>query len=717
MITVSKQENGVLFTFTNSDKYLYGSGTIEVPFNSLSIIQDESDNITLRKSASNDIFLSARYDTDFGYASKEEAVNALKEILYDEAGISEEEVQEMIDAATSGIPSSEVVEQLRTDVNTLSGTVSSHTADTTVHFTGTQKSNYDGLEVLYHAEGNWDIMPQSAFNDFTNDYSTAMGQFDQRITANETAIATKADTSALTAVQDSLSDYVTTTTYESGQYATAQALNALQENKLDASAYTPTDLSQYWTSGQTQEAINAATSGIPSSQVIEALRNDINTVSGDVENKQDALSAGTGIEISGNVISATGGALLVNFDDLMENMNDEKWDELVDALQNKKPIFDGYNNSEGDITDAGQNIVDGYVYQDENCDEFGTTVFVEVMSLKIDFSGGYRELIITKKGSEDYEVSEFSDNYQPMGDYQPAMTAGSGISIDENYVISVTGAPITVDSELDETSNNPVANSAITNAIIDNEYTVSQAINSLNNRVAAVESGGTGGGISSGEVQTMIDDSLDIYWTSAQTQTAIDGVKAYYVNGNVWLTQGITDADWDGLIAAMNAHRPINATIGQTLYTCESIYLESATILWFTASDGAKLYSYRIEKNGSIDYALTYDTKTVATVQNVQAVQSNLSGNIDSVNNALTAHTADTTVHVTQAEKETWNGKQNGLTAGRGLFINADNTISASTAVLGQGGTVGVMQIIKLTQARYDALSTKDAQTLYIVVD
>ena len=129
MITVTKQENGVLFTFQDSDKYLYGSGTIEVPFNSLSIIQDESDNITLRKSASNDIFLSARFDSDFGYASKEEAVNALKEILYDEAGISEEEVQQMIDAATSGIPSSQVVEQLRTDVNTLSGTVDTHTAE------------------------------------------------------------------------------------------------------------------------------------------------------------------------------------------------------------------------------------------------------------------------------------------------------------------------------------------------------------------------------------------------------------------------------------------------------------------------------------------------------------------------------------------------------------------------------------------------------------
>lgn len=123
MITVAKQENGVLFTFQDSNKYLYGSGTILVPFNSLSIIQDESDMITLRKSSSNDIFLSARYDTDLGYGSKEEAVEALKGMLYDEAGISQEEVQDMIDEATSGMPSSQVVEQLRTDLNTVSGDV------------------------------------------------------------------------------------------------------------------------------------------------------------------------------------------------------------------------------------------------------------------------------------------------------------------------------------------------------------------------------------------------------------------------------------------------------------------------------------------------------------------------------------------------------------------------------------------------------------------
>jgi hypothetical protein len=52
---------------------------------------------------------------------------------------------------------------------------------------------------------------------------------------------------------------------------------------------TPVDMSQYWTSAQTQSAITSA-----------------------VSTKQDTLSAGTGIDITDNVISATGGSITID---------------------------------------------------------------------------------------------------------------------------------------------------------------------------------------------------------------------------------------------------------------------------------------------------------------------------------------------------------------------------------------------------------------------
>lgn len=71
-------------------------------------------------------------------------------------------------------------------------------------------------------------------------------------------------------------------TIDLSNYYTKSETNGLLDDKLDASAYTPTDLSGYWTSGETQDAINAATSGIPSSQTIEGFRSDLNALSDDV---------------------------------------------------------------------------------------------------------------------------------------------------------------------------------------------------------------------------------------------------------------------------------------------------------------------------------------------------------------------------------------------------------------------------------------------------
>ena len=103
MITIQTQSDGVLFNFQDSTRYLYGGGSILTPYNSLTLIADESNVLTFRKSASNDIFITAGYD-ELGYSSKEEAINDLKTKLFkatggggSESGITSGEVQTMID--------------------------------------------------------------------------------------------------------------------------------------------------------------------------------------------------------------------------------------------------------------------------------------------------------------------------------------------------------------------------------------------------------------------------------------------------------------------------------------------------------------------------------------------------------------------------------------------------------------------------------------------
>ena len=69
MISLSKSGNTVTFTFDENSGYLQ-NGTIDVPVNSLSLILDESNMATFRKSASNDIFVSANVG-DFGMSKSE----------------------------------------------------------------------------------------------------------------------------------------------------------------------------------------------------------------------------------------------------------------------------------------------------------------------------------------------------------------------------------------------------------------------------------------------------------------------------------------------------------------------------------------------------------------------------------------------------------------------------------------------------------------------
>lgn len=302
-------------------------------------------------------------------------------------------------------------------------------------------------------------------------------------------------------VDENLDDYYNKEEIDSG----FTTVNNELDNKLDISAYTPADLSQYWTSAETQNAINAATSGIPSSQTIEGLRNDVNTLSGDVSNlyetKLDA-SAYTPTDLSNYWTSAQtknyvdtaisgvpSGALAVDWSELVDQqlMTDAKWNEIVDAIQNHREV---------------------YGYLDYSADGGGVEIYPLMSAANIGIQGSNDSIIlisqsgdgtyiltITKNGSNDYSFSDSSYTFQPK------LIAGSGISISNNNVISVTGGTSgTIDQNLDSGSTNAVANSAITAALDDkmdvsgmtqyattaNTYTKSEVNNIINNKIVCL---------------------------------------------------------------------------------------------------------------------------------------------------------------------------------------------------------------------------------------
>ena len=189
------------------------------------------------------------------------------------------------------------------------------------------------------------------------------------------------------------------------------------------------------------------------------------------------------------------------------------------------------------------------------------------------------------------------------------------------------------------------------------------------------------------------------------TKSEVNAVKAYYIDFAVLSTQGITDADWDGIVAAINAHRPIYAGLGNRYYTAECLYQDGSNIIRMTASDELNHFFYLFTKRGTNDYTMTYEVRP----------------------------------YTTQAEKDAWSAKQDALVSGTNIkTINNQSILGEGNITIEGGGTINIDQSVingssnavsggavytqmgglkleKITQSAYDALATKDADTLYII--
>lgn len=189
------------------------------------------------------------------------------------------------------------------------------------------------------------------------------------------------------------------------------------------------------------------------------------------------------------------------------------------------------------------------------------------------------------------------------------------------------------------------------------------------------------------------------------TKSEVDAVKAYYIDFGVLTTQGITDADWDEIVAAINAHRPIYAGLGNRYYTAECLYQDGSNIIRMTASDELNHFFYMFTKRGTNDYTMTYEVRP----------------------------------YTTQTEKDAWSAKQDALVSGTNIktinnqsilgegnitiegggTINIDQSVISGSSNAVSGGAVytqmGGLKLEKITQSAYDALATKDADTLYVI--
>ena len=223
MITLSKSGSTVTFTFDENSGYLQ-NGTIDVPINSLALITDESDMATFRKAASNDIFISARYE-EFGMSKAElEAwykANMVSSGGGGGGGVTPEEVQTMIDESISGKADS---------ISAVSSAeyVSSSTTINFKNIDGTVISSIDASDfVIDGMIDNVSIETISGASYLVIDFNTASGKEDIQIPLTD--IFDPSNYYTKTEVDGALSGKVDTTVYTAYTAATDSVLSGKQK--------------------------------------------------------------------------------------------------------------------------------------------------------------------------------------------------------------------------------------------------------------------------------------------------------------------------------------------------------------------------------------------------------------------------------------------------------------------------------------------------------
>ena len=125
----------------------------------------------------------------------------------------------------------------------------------------------------------------------------------------------------------------------------------------------------------------------------------------------------------------------------------------------------------------------------------------------------------------------------------------------------------------------------------------------------------------------------------------------------------------------------INIPISQ-IFDASNYYTKSEVDAALSGkSDTATTYT-KTETDNRIDEKITEaGGTTTATVQTM--IDQSISGKADSstvsgINNTLTAHTANTDIHVTTSDKSTWNGKQDALVSGTNIKTVGGNSLLGS---------------------------------------
>ena len=406
---------------------------------------------------------------------------------------------------------------------------------------------------------------------------------EQAISASLNDLNSRINTISAETSSIDLTQYYTKEEIDDSELVIASSLNDLNSRKLDASAYTPTDLSEY----ATMDWVNNERLGsaFTESSVTQVLYEDELIISAALTDLDDRVSANT----------------------LTIQQVNAKADNTAAALSGYTPSGYSYSKTETDNklatkldTSAFTQSVSGFVTTEEFDEKLGSG-----------FTGDNSGLTVTQ-AIEENELAIAA----ALNDLDSRIKNVSSVteSIDLSQYYTKTDVNNALGSAF--TPSNYV--SSVTDVVKENELIVSSALNDLNSRVLTLE-------------------NIDNTYVSAGTyDSANSKIVIYQAHGPIVEITGVTAG---GGSSSGDVNVIESVKINGTALTPDANKAVDITSVPSSIVTQDATHRFVSDTEKSAWNAVTSKTDTTA----------------------FTAHTGDSTVHVTSTEKSTWNGKQDAI--------------------------------------------------------
>ena len=584
--------------------------------------------------------------------------------------------------------------------------VSAHTANTAIHVTAEDKTTWNNKSDF-----------SGSYNDLTDKPTipTSASQL-----TNDAGYITSGDVQSQ--IDSSISGKVNTSDFNSYSATVETELG----NKLDASAYTPTDLSNYYTKQETDDEIDEAVSGKTNESAFTSHTGDssIHLTTGDVQSQIDS-------SISGKTNQSDFSAHTANTDIHVTTAQTASWDAKSDFSGSYNDLTDkptiptvptsntAFTNDAGYITSGdAQSQIDSSISGKVNTSDFNS------------YSATVETELGNKLDSSAYTPTDLS-NYYTKSETNDEITAAVSGKADSSTVSAlndvVTAHTANTDIHVttaDKTAWNAKSDFSGSYNDLTDKPTIPTSASQLTNDAGYITEDAISGKVDtsaftsySASVETELGNKLDAsaytptdlsqYWTSAQTDSAITaavsgkqdtlsaGTGIDITNNVISATGGsgggnptveLTQAEYDALVSA-------GTVSANTYYIITDAY--SPDLSAVTSSVTSASTDSEIPTAKAVYDALGSASGGITSGEVQTLIDESISGKADSsavtaVNNVLTAHTADSTIHVTSSDKSTWSGKQDALVSGTNIkTINNESILgSGNITIQGGGGTV-----------------------------